>query len=197
MRTLLALATTAMLATGATFAPALAADQYKLDPSHSQILFSYDHLGFSTTYGLISGFDGNVTIDPDDLSNSSVKLEMTLEDVMSTGWKDRDVHFLSADFFNIAENPIVTFTSTKVEATGDQTAKITGELSIAGQTQEVVLDAKLNKMGEHPISKKEWAGFDATTTVKRSDFGVEKFAPYVSDEVEVKISVELEKTGSV
>ena len=194
-RTLLALAATAMLTASAM--PAFAADQYKFDASHSQILFSYDHLGFSTTYGLISGFDGTATIDADNLENSSVKLEMTLADVMSTGWKDRDTHFLSADFFNSEANPLVTFTSTKVEATGEDTAKITGDLSIAGKTQEVVLDAKLNKIGTHPVNNKEWAGFNATTTLKRSDFGVEKFAPYVSDEVEVKISVELEKTGSV
>ena len=191
-RTLLALAATAMLAV-----PALAADQYKLDASHSQVLFSYDHLGFSTTYGLISGFDGTATIDADNIANSSVKLEMTLADVFSTGWKARDDHFFSADFFNIEQNPIVTFTSTKVESTGEDTAKITGDLSIAGKTQEVVLDAKLNKIGTHPVNNKEWAGFDATTTLKRSDFGVEKFAPYVSDEVNVRISVELEKTGSV
>ena len=191
-RTLLALAATAMLAT-----PALAADQYKFDASHSQVLFSYDHLGFSTTWGLVSGFDGTATIDAENLENSSVKLEMTLADVMSTGWKARDDHFLSADFFNAETNPVVTFTSTKVEPTGDKTAKITGDLTIAGTTKEVVLDATLNKMGQHPVNQKEWAGFDATTTLKRSDFGVEKFAPYVSDEVDIRISVELEKTGSV
>ena len=190
-RILAALAVSTLLAV-----PALAADQYKFDASHSQVLFSYDHLGFSTTYGLISGFDGTATIDPENLGNSSVKLEMKLSDMMSTGWKDRDTHFLSADFFNAEINPVVTFTSTKVESTGEKTAKITGDLTIAGKTKEVVLDATLNKIGEHPVNKKEWAGFTATTTLKRSDFGVEKFAPYVGDEVDVRISVELEKTGS-
>ena len=175
---------------------AFAADSYKLDPSHSQVLFSYDHLGFSTTYGLISGFDGELQLDPENIENSSVKLEMTLADVMNTGWKDRDDHFLSADFFNVEQNPVVTFTSTKVEKTGDQTAKVTGDLTIAGKTQEVVLDAKLNQMGKHPVNQKDWAGFDATVTLKRSDFGVEKFAPYVSDEVDVRISVEAEKAAT-
>lgn len=194
-RTLLALATGAAL--GLSTLSAVAADQYKFDPSHAQVLFSYDHLGFSTTYGLISGFEGTATIDSENLENSSVKLEMTLADVMNTGWPARDQHFLSADFFNSEANPLVTFESTKVEPAGENAAKITGNITIAGKTQEIVLDAKLNKMGTHPVNQKEWAGFDATTVLKRSDFGVEKFAPYVSDEVQVQISVELEKTGSV
>ena len=173
---------------------AFAADSYKFDPSHSQILFSYNHLGFSTTYGLFSGFNGEAVIDADDLSKSSVKLEMKASD-MITGWQPRTDHFMSGDFFNAAENPVVTFVSTKVEPTGEKTATITGDLTMAGQTKEVVLEATLNQIAEHPMEKKPWAGFDATTTLKRSDFGVDKFAPYVSDDVEIRISVEMEKTG--
>ena len=186
---LAALALSASLATSA-----FAADQYKFDASHSQILFSYDHLGFSTTYGLISGFDGTATIDQDNIENSSVQLEFALADLFNTGWKDRDTHFLSADFFNAETNPVAKFESTKVESTGDDTAKITGNLTLGGQTKEVVLDAKLNKIGEHPFNKKGWAGINATTTLKRSDFNAGKFAPAVSDEVNVTISVEMEKT---
>lgn len=182
----------AALVAGLSSAPAFAADSYKFDSSHSQILFSYNHLGFSTTYGLFSGFEGTATIDTADLSKSSVSIEMKASD-MFTGWEAREKHFLSADFVNASVNPSVTFTSTKVEATGDKTAKITGNLTFAGQTKEVVLDATLNKIGEHPMSKKGWAGFDATTTLKRTDFNVGKFAPFVSDEVKLNISVELEK----
>ncbi|MEL6751462.1 MAG: YceI family protein [Pseudomonadota bacterium] len=185
------------LALGAAiaFAPAaFAADNYKFDPSHSQILFSYDHLGFSTTYGLISGFEGTATIDQDDLSKSSVNVTFPIN-MFTTGWEARENHFLSPDFFNAAVNPNVTFTSTSVEATGDETAKITGDLTIAGTTKSVVLDAKLNKIGPNPINQKPWAGMNATTTLKRSDFGVDKFAPNVSDEVEIVISVEMEKVG--
>lgn len=182
------------LAASLIAAPAFAADTYKFDPSHAQILFSYNHLGFSTTYGLFSGFEGTATIDADDLSKSSVTLEMKASDMM-TGWKAREDHFMSPDFFNASTNPVVTFTSTKVEATGEKTAKITGNLAMAGQTKEIVLDATLNQIGEHPLNKKGWAGFDATTTLKRTDFGVGKFAPFVSDEVKINISVELEKTS--
>lgn len=170
---------------------AFAAD-YKFDPSHAQILFSYNHLGYSTTYGLFSGFDGTATIDEADLAASSVKLEIKIED-MITGWQGRDEHFKSPDFFNIAEHKVATFESTKVEMTGEKTANITGDLTIMGTTKQVVLDAKINQISEHPMAKKDWAGIDASTTIIRSDFGLGKFAPYVGDEVDIKISVELEK----
>lgn len=185
------LLSSALLAGFAT-APAFAADSYKFDSSHSQILFAYDHLGFSTTYGLFSGFTGTAKIDTADLSKSSVSMEMKATD-MFTGWKAREDHFMSPDFINAAVNPTVTFTSTKVEPTGEKTAKITGNLTFAGQTKEIVLDATVNKIAEHPMNKKGWAGFDATTTLKRTDFNVGKFAPFVSDEVKLNISVELEK----
>ncbi|MEL7230411.1 MAG: YceI family protein [Pseudomonadota bacterium] len=188
------IAASTALAVSLLAAPAFAADNYKFDPSHAQILFSYDHIGFSTTYGLFSGFNGTATIDQDDLSKSSVQLEMKAAD-MITGWEAREGHFMSADFFNAANNPLVTFTSTKVEPTGDNTAKITGNLTMAGQSKEIVLDAKLNKIGKNPINQKDWAGFNATTMLKRSDFGLGKFAPAVSDEVKIVISVELEKTS--
>ncbi|EFL88355.1 YceI family protein [Ahrensia sp. R2A130] len=178
----------------ATATSAFAADSYKIDPSHAQAVFSYNHLGFSTTYGMFSGFTGTATLDTENLANSSVQVEMKLEDML-TGWQGRDDHFKSPDFFNAGKFPVVTFTSTSVEPTGDKTAKITGDLKILGQTKSVTLDATVNKVGTNPINQKGWAGFDATTTLKRTDWGLGKFAPNVSDEVEIIISAELEKTS--
>ena len=88
---------------------------------------------------------------------------------------------------------MVTFTSTAVEMTGEKTAKITGDLTLNGVTTSVVLDAVLNQMGDHPVAGKPWAGFSATTTLLRSDFGLGKFALFVSDEVKVQISIEAMK----
>lgn len=169
-----------------------AADKYEFDASHSQIVFSYNHLGFSTTYGMFSGFDGTAMLDMDDITKSSVQLEIKTAD-MITGWESRTGHFSSPDFFNVAEFPVATFVSTSIEKTGDKTAKITGDLTILDQTKSVVLDATLNKTGKHPRSQKDWAGFDATTTLLRSDFNLGKFAPHVSDEVKLNISVEMGK----
>lgn len=169
-----------------------AADKYEFDSSHSQVVFSYNHLGFSTTYGMFSGFTGSAMLDADDVTKSSVQVEIKTADLI-TGWEKRTGHFSSPDFFNVAEFPVVTFVSTSVESTGEKTAKITGDLTILDVTKSVVLDATLNTIGKHPQSQKDWAGFDATTTLIRSDFNMGKFAPFVSDEVELKISVEMGK----
>lgn len=187
------LAATAFVASSFT-ASAFAADSYKFDSSHAQALFSYNHLGFSTTWGMFSGFDGTATLDADNLANSSVNVTMGL-DTLLTGWEGRDGHFKSPDFFNAEKFPTVTFKSTNVEPTGDKTAKVTGDLTILGETKPVTLDVTLNKVGEHPIKKKGWAGFDASTTLKRTEWGLGKFAPFVGDEVKIQISVEMEKVG--
>lgn len=187
-----------LLAAGFAFAVAAATsavaapEKYMLDASHSQILFSYNHLGYSTTWGMFSGFEGEIMFDQEDPANSSVSVSMPLKS-MWTGWEKRDAHLLSPDFFNANDDSVVTFTSTGIEVTGDNTANITGDLSINGVTKSVVLDAKLNTSGEHPMAKKPWAGFDATTTLLRSDFNAGNFAPFVSDEVQVQISVEAMK----
>lgn len=184
--------------TTALAAPAALAEpvRYTLDSSHSQIIFSYNHLGFSTTYGMFSGFAGEIMFDEADPASSSVSVSMPVTD-MFTGWEARDAHFMDEDFFNAsaeapAEDDLVSFTSTGIEVTGENTALITGDLTLNGITTEVVLDTTLNQAGEHPMANKPWLGFDATTTLLRSDFGVDAFAPFVSDEVQVIISIEAE-----
>ncbi|WP_164661231.1 YceI family protein [Tropicibacter sp. Alg240-R139] len=188
MKTTLLAAALATVATAGLAAP----EKYVLDSSHSQVLFDYNHLGFSTTYGMFSGFEGEIMFDQEDPANSSVSVSMPVMS-MFTGWEQRDGHFMSDDFFGAAEGDLVTFTSTAIEVTGDNTAKITGDLTLNDVTKSVVLDAKLNQAGEHPMAGKPWAGFDATTTLVRSDFDLGKFAPFVGDEVNLKISVEAMK----
>lgn len=173
---------------------AAAAEKYILDSSHSQIVFSYDHLGFSTTFGMFSGLEGEIMFDQDDPSASSVTVSMPTKS-MFTGWEKRDGHFMSDDFFGATDEDMITFTSTSIEVTGEDTALITGDLTMNDITQSVVLDATLNQVGMHPQAGKPWAGFDATTTLLRSDFGVGAAAPFVSDEVEVMISIEAARDG--
>ncbi|MEJ6402310.1 YceI family protein [Yoonia sp. 2307UL14-13] len=187
------LLTAAAIAATTFAAPAFsAAEDYVLDPSHSQILFSYDHLGYSTTWGMFSGFEGTIAFDQENPAESSVNVSFPVRS-MFTGWEARFDHFMAEDFFGAGEDEMVTFTSTSIEVTGEDTAMITGDLTLNGITKPVVLDAKLNQTGEHPMAEKPWAGFDATTTLVRSDFEVGAFAPFVSDEVQVMISVEASK----
>ena len=187
MKTLL-LATTL----AATASLASAADKFELDASHSQVVFSYSHLGFSTTFGMFSGFAGEIMFDEANPANSSVSVSMPTMS-MFTGWEQREAHFMSADFFGATEDDLITFTSTSIEVTGDDTANITGDLTMNDITKPVVLAATLNQSGPYPFGPKEGTptlGFNATTTIMRSDFGVGAFAPAVSDEVEVTISIE-------
>ncbi|MFN3823096.1 MAG: YceI family protein [Pseudorhodobacter sp.] len=173
--------------------PALAAaDAWVLDPSHSQIVFSYDHLGYSTTWGMFSGFEGQISFDQADPAASSVSVAFPVRSML-TGWEGRFQHFMSPDFFDAADDELVSFTSTGIEVTGETAAKITGDLTLNGVTKPVVLDAVMNQIGDHPMESKPWAGFSATTTVLRSDFNLGAFAPFISDEVQVQLSIEATK----
>ncbi|RPE66373.1 polyisoprenoid-binding protein YceI [Pacificibacter maritimus] len=176
---------------GLGFATAAVADttEYALDASHSQIEFSYNHLGYSTTKGIFSGFEGTIQFDAEDAANSSVEVSFPA-DSLYTGWAERTAHLLGEDFFGAEANPTITFKSTSIEVTGENTGLITGDLTLNGITKPAVLDATMNQMGDHPMAKTPWAGFDATTTILRSDYDMGMFAPYISDEVEVNISIE-------
>lgn len=174
-------------------APAFAeAENYVLDPSHSQIVFTYNHLGYSTTTAVFSGFDGTIAFDAANPAASSVQVAFPVK-TMYTGWQARFDHIMSPDFFAATDDEMVSFASTAIEVTGEKTAKITGDLTVNGVTKSVVLDATMTQMGEHPMEKKMWAGFSATTTLIRSDYNLGMFAPYVSDEMQVMISVEAAK----
>jgi polyisoprenoid-binding protein YceI len=188
MKRALIAAVAALSATAAFAAP----EKYTLDPSHSQVLFSYNHLGYSTTWGMFSGFEGEIMFDQEEPANSSVSVSMPTRSML-TGWEARFEHFMSDDFFGAAEDDMVSFTSTGIEVTGENTALITGDLTINDITRSVVLDATLNQAGDHPMENKPWAGFDATTTITRSEYELGMFAPFVGDEVEVQISVEAMK----
>lgn len=187
----IALATALALTTAATASYA-APEKYTLDASHSQVMFSYNHLGFSTTYNMFSGFEGEIMFDKESPANSSVSVAMPVKSLF-TGWEERFQHFMADDFFGAEDGDMITFTSTSIEVTGEDTAKITGDLTVNDVTQSVVLDAKMNQSGPNPLNGKEWVGFDATTVIKRSDFNLGAFVPNVGDELDVQISIEAGK----
>jgi len=141
---------------------------------------------------MFSGFEGEIKFDPEHPDASSVSVSIpTL--ALITGWDARDSHFQSDDFLGSTEDDLVTFTSTSIELTGEDTAIITGDLSVNGETAEVALDTKLNFVGAHPAPQQNGIpaiGFTATTQILRSSFGAGAFAPFVSDELDLVISIE-------
>ena len=162
---------------------------YTLDVSHSRLGFVARHAMVTKVRGQFGAFSGTATID--EATPASSKVDLTI-DVTSidTGNADRDGHLKSPDFFDAEKYPTITFKSTKVEAAGDKKLRVIGDLTIKGVTKQVVLDTTINKVGEQPMAKRAAAGFDATTTIKRSDFGVDKYAPNVSDNVTLRITTE-------
>lgn len=166
--------------------------KYKLDPGHSQVLFSYNHIGYSQTFGMFSGFEGEIDFVEGDIAASTIAVSIPVLS-MITGWDARLQHLMSKDFFGAEEGDLVTFTSTSIEVTGDNTAAVTGDLSMNGVTKPITLAATLNKSAPYPFGPKEGTptlGFAATATLVRSDFGLGAFVPAVSDEIELLINVE-------
>jgi polyisoprenoid-binding protein YceI len=168
---------------------AQAADKYDIDPTHTQVEFTYSHMGFSNITGRFDTVQGEFLFDPADPTQSSVSITIPVESI-STGVDKLDEHLLKADFFDAATYPTATFKSTGVTAAGEGALKVAGDLTIHGVTRPVVLDVTINKVGEHPMRKVPAAGFDASTTILRSDYGVGGYVPVVGDEVRIDITVE-------
>ncbi|MEM9350720.1 MAG: YceI family protein [Pseudomonadota bacterium] len=173
--------------TALTAGAALAdAQTYALDPTHSAIKFSWSHGGFSTTYGMFFEVEGEMMLDTDDPSTATVSATVPLGEMLVD--PTLKGHLSGDRWFGGFDDEMVEFASTGIEMTGDETALVTGDLTINGMTKEIVLDATLNAMGD--VRGQQVVGFDATTTILRSDFGVGAFAPFVSDELAVEISIE-------
>lgn len=172
-------------------ASAPAAVKYAVDPAHSAVIFSWDHFGFSHPSARFDKIDGSVLLDRTDLAKSSVSVTLPLEG-LDTGVAKLDEHLKSPEFLDAAKFPTIAFKSTKVEKVGEHGLKITGELTVHGVTRPVTLDAKVNKIGLFELGpyKAQAAGFDAQTVIKRSDFGVNKYVPNVSDEIAVRITLD-------
>jgi polyisoprenoid-binding protein YceI len=170
-------------------APALAAEPWTIDESHTAITFTVDHFGYSTVHGFFRDFDGELSLDPDAPEASAVAFTIQAAS-LDTLFEKRDEHLRSADFLNVAGFPTITFQSTGIERAGDGAAKVAGDLTIKGVTRPVVLDVRLNKLEPSPMTKAPTAGFTATAVIKRSDFGVSTFIPAVGDELTVRIDTE-------
>lgn len=162
---------------------------YVIDPNHTNVVAQWSHFGFSNPVANFGQVEGTIVYDADNVGASSVEVTLPLSGLSSFA-TDFNEHLFSADFFDVARFPDATFKSTSVESAGGNRLKVTGDLTIKDHTNPVVLDVTINKFAEQPMAKRAAAGFDATTTIKRSDFGVGAYAPNVSDEVELRITTE-------
>ena len=168
---------------------AQAAD-YQIDKQgqHASVNFKISHLGYSWIYGRFNDFEGTFSWDADKPEDSAINVTVNTESV-DTNHAERDKHIRSEDFLNVAENGTATFTSTGVEVTGDNSAKVSGDLTLNGVTKSVVLDANFIGEGDDPWGGYR-AGFDATTTLKLADFGIDYNLGPASETVELILTVE-------
>ncbi len=187
MKKIIALAS-ALVFFAATQAQA-APESYTYDPLHTQVLFSINHMGYTSSHGRFNKFGGEFTLDeqkPED-SAASFTIDANSLDMADKTWNGH----VEEKFLEPAKFPAITFKSTKVTRTGDKTATMTGDLTLHGVTKPVTLNVTLNKIGTNPMmqSQKD-AGFTITGTIKRSDFGIGAYIPMVGDEVALNIEVD-------
>ena len=171
--------------------PALAAAEpvtYKVDADHSGVGFSIRHF-VSNVSGRFRDFDGVVKYDKANPAASSVEFTVKAASI-DTANNDRDEHLRSKDFFDVQKFPTLTFTSTKVVAKDANTLDVTGNLTMHGVTKPISMDVVYNKAGKHLSGKYSIDGFTATGKIKRSDFDMKAFIPWIGDEMEFIIQFE-------
>lgn len=172
---------------------------YTIDPTHTLVHFSWSHLGFSTPSADFTEVTGTILGNHDNPEKSSVEVSIPVKSLDSHVALLNEHLLDSGDYFKSKEFPTVTFKSTGIKNADKkkQTFKLHGDLTVNGITKPVVLDAKLNKAGAHPFYENApAAGFNATTKIKRSDFGMGKYVPMVGDELDVAITVEAIEQGA-
>lgn len=168
-------------------APAFAAEvAYKIDTAHTETTFVIDRFGFNSVIGLFAQSEGTIWLDEAAPEKSRVEATVTVGSLLS-GNATRDEHLKGERWLNAAKNPTMTFKSTKVEKTGEATAKVSGELTIMGVTQPAVLNVKLNKIGTAPNNQKKQAGFTITGQISRKAFGSANAAGMIGDAVDIRI----------
>jgi len=170
------------------------AGSYKVETHHTLAEFTVNHFGFTDFFGVIPGATGTLTLNPKALAETQLDVSLPV-DAISTTNSVLDGELKGVEWFDGAQFPTIHFVSTKVVRTGPAAAKIYGNVTLHGVTKPLVLDAHFHGAGVNPLDKAYTVGFDATGVLNRSDFGVAKYVPLVSDEVRLKITAAFEKTN--
>ncbi|MFK7860673.1 MAG: YceI family protein [Granulosicoccus sp.] len=188
------LATCSLTTVNAADLTAVPSGDYEVDATHAYINFQYNHLGLSNPTLSFDDFTVDLDLDNADPTKSSFAVTIDPASIITGSeiWKE---HLTSGDWFDVATYPEIAFQSTSIEAGGDGAYVVTGDLTVKDMTKPVTLNVAINAAMNHPMSGKPVIGLDASGAVLRSDFGLGKFAPHVSDEVALNISVELLKAG--
>jgi polyisoprenoid-binding protein YceI len=160
---------------------------YRIEPYHTQVVFSILHFGLTNYYGMFAGASGTLNLDPANLADSKLDVSVPVASISTT------VPLLTEElkgheWFDAAKFPVATFVSTAVAPTGKDSARITGNLTLHGVTKPVVLSVQLVGASVNPLSKAYSVGFEVSATIRRGDFGIKTDLPAVGDDVKLRIA---------
>ena len=182
----------AMAQAAATDAVKVEPGSYAIEPVHTRVVFSVSHFGFTKYQGEFRGTTGTLNLDPKNPDASSVDVRIATDTVAVPSDKLKE-ELVGPEWLDAAKYPDITFKSTKVVKTGADTADVMGDFTLHGVTKPLTLKVKFNAAGVNPADKAYTAGFEATGMIKRTDFGVKTYAPYIGDEVAIDIAAPFEK----
>jgi polyisoprenoid-binding protein YceI len=168
---------------------AWASDYYKIDPLHTNLVWSASHFEFSRPSGKFTDIEGFVIIDEKKPQKSSVEVIIKTNSI-STGFTKLDNHLKSPDFLDVEKFPIATFKSTAIRPIGPGNASVIGNLTIKDISKPITLNVKINKIDKNPLSQKKTVGMTISGSFKRSLYGIKYGIPGISDLVEINIESE-------
>jgi polyisoprenoid-binding protein YceI len=181
----------AMLAAFLAAGTARAAENYKVDPVHSAVIFGVRHANIGNVYGRFDDFGGAVTLDDGDASKDSISFEIQAGSV-NTRVPKRDEHLRSPDFLNAKQYPKITFKSTSVKKGENNMLEVTGDLTLHGVTRSVTIPVQILGTGQFPPGTPR-VGLEANFTVKRAEFDIKGMPGAVGDEIRLIVAVEAAK----
>lgn len=176
------------------------AETYYFDTGHTEVRFYYDHVGLSEQSGQWTVIDGTVEFDPENIPATQVSVTLDASSI-DTGVAALDQHLMGGDFFDVANHPTITFTSTAVTQVDDETVTVVGDLTIKDTTTELTMTFGLNHFGPHPLGgmmevfEGEWLGVSGTGEIDRAAAGLETFAPMIAPTVRLEIAAEMRAGG--
>ena len=169
------------------------AGTYAIEPEHTRVRFDVSHFGFTKYDGEFRKVTGTLVLDPSKPDAAKVDIVIATDSVTVPNAKLKE-ELDGAQWLDAAKFPQITFKSTKVVSTGADTADVTGDFTLHGVTKPLTLKVKFNGAGSNPVNKHYTSGFEATGSLKRTDFGVKTYAPMIGDAVDLDIDAAFEKS---
>ncbi|MBV1836626.1 YceI family protein [Acetobacter estunensis] len=165
---------------------------YGVEPAHTQVIFSLLHFGFTHYSGLLSDASGTLAFDPKDMTKTKLNVVLKVDSLQTTSPRLTS-ELKTEKWLDTGRYPTATFVSGVVTSTGEGAANIAGNLTLHGITKPIVLQATFIGSGENPMDKAYTLGFEGTTTISRSEFGVKTYVPMVGDQVQLTIAGAFER----